>query len=60
MKEKQLENYIDFITGLVRSDYHGEVITSFNRGNITISRKSDNIKFDNQNYDDYKKRISSK
>ena len=54
MKEEQLKNYIDFITGLVDSGYHGEVVTSFNRGNITISRKNDNIKFDNQNYADYK------
>jgi hypothetical protein len=60
LKEEKLNNYIDFITDLVNNDYHGEVITSFNRGNITISRKNDNIKFDNKNYGDYKNRIDNK
>lgn len=59
MKDEQLTNYIEFITNLVKNDYHGELITIFNRGNITIGRKSDNIKFDKQNYADYKNRIKN-
>jgi len=60
MKEEHLQNYIEFVTNLVYTDYHGEITTTFNRGIITIGGKYDKIKFDNQNYKEYKTKISNK
>ncbi len=57
MKEEHLQNYIDFVTDLVLSDYYGEIHTKFHGGIITISTKSDNIKLDNKNYKEYKNKI---
>ena len=56
MKEEHLQNFIDFVTDLVYTDYHGEITTKLNGGIITISNKNDNIKFDNKNYKEYKDR----
>lgn len=60
MKDEHLQNFIDFITGLVYTDYHGEITTKLHGGIITISNKNDNIKFDNKNYKEYKKKIDNK
>lgn len=60
MKEECLKNYIEFITDLVVTDYHGEIETTFNRGIITIGGKYDKIKFDNQNYKEYKDKIENR
>lgn len=57
MKEENLKNYIDMITRLVRTDYYGEFMTTINRGVITMAVKNDKIKFDKQNYEEYKNRI---
>lgn len=59
MKEENLKNYIHMITQLVRSGYHGEFTTTINRGIITMAVKNDKIKFDNQNYEEYKNRIDN-
>lgn len=59
MKDEHLKNYIHMITELVHSDYHGEITTTFNRGVITMAGKKDKIKFDNQNFKEYKDRIDN-
>lgn len=59
MKEEHLKNYILMITQLVRTGYHGKLLTTFNDGTITIADKNDKILFDNQNFKEYKNRIDN-
>ncbi len=60
MKEEHLQNFIEFVTKLVHTDYHGDMTTTFNRGVITIGGTYGKIKFDNKNYKEYKDRINNK
>lgn len=59
LKEENLKNYIDMTTRLVRADYHGTFMTTINRGVIVMAVKNDKIKFDKENYEEYKNRIGS-
>ena len=59
MIDEHLENFIDMVTQLAHTRYHGKLMATFNNGIITIADRNDKVLLDNQNYKEYKDRIDN-
>jgi hypothetical protein len=52
-EQDKFNNFVEFISTLVRKKFYGEVNVKMENGCINLGKKIDTIKFDNKSYIEY-------